>query len=44
MVPCWSRARNYDRIRLSNIVASPVLTADGFAVFNSPQKKSCSVV
>ena len=29
----------YDRIRLSNIVASPVLTADGFAVFNSPQKK-----
>ena len=29
----------YDRIKLSNVVASPILTADGFAVFNSPQKK-----
>ena len=29
----------YDRIKLSNVVASPILTADGVAVFNSPQKK-----
>ena len=34
----------YDRIKLSNVVASPILTADGFAVFTVRRKKSCCAV
>lgn len=30
----------YDKLHLSNLVASPIITSNGFALFNSEQKKT----